>query len=158
MTIEGGLAQESHPSLNDKAYLERRNMITNISASYDLVSSPEIPRIDYTKEERQIWHTLFDELSEAQDKHAPLPIAQNFKRLKEALELSNERMPQLEEIARYHRETSGWTLRPVGGLLTLQEFMNQLAFKVWPATQYIRHSSALRYSHEPDFIHEVFGH
>jgi hypothetical protein len=75
LTIEGGLAQDSHPSLNDKAYLERRNMITNISASYDLVSSAQIPEIDYTKEERQIWHTLFDELSEAQDKYAPLQIA-----------------------------------------------------------------------------------
>lgn len=124
LTMESGLAQESHPILNDKAYMDRRNHVTKISASYDLVRSAEIPRIDYTQQERQIWRTVFEELCEVQDKYAPLPIAQNFKKLSEGLQLSNERVPQLEELSRFHRETSGWSIRPVGGLLTLQEFFN----------------------------------
>ncbi len=66
LTSEGGLVSDtSHLSVSDKAYLERRNSITSISASYNLVASSEIPTIEYTPMERKIWHSLFDDLSEA---------------------------------------------------------------------------------------------
>jgi phenylalanine-4-hydroxylase len=36
--------------------------------------------------------------------------------------------------------------------------MYYLAFKLFPATQYMRHSLAADYNSEPDVIHDVFGH
>lgn len=49
-------------------------------------------------------------------------------------------------------------MRPVSGFLTLQSYLLHLAFKIFPATQFMRHKSGAEYNFEPDLIHDVFGH
>jgi phenylalanine-4-hydroxylase len=58
----------------------------------------------------------------------------------------------------YFRKTTGMFFRPTGGLLSEREFLNTLAFRVFPSTQYIRHASKPLYTPEPDIIHEFLGH
>ncbi|TNV83742.1 hypothetical protein FGO68_gene13291 [Halteria grandinella] len=158
LTNETGLAEEDQECLTDKAYLKRRNLITEISSTYDLVNDKAIPHIEYTQSEAKLWTALYQPLILNTKSHAPSEISSNLETLLKECSLREESIPQLDTISEFHHGWSGWRLRPVGGLLTLQEFLNQLAFKIWPATQYIRHPSGLLYNHEPDFIHEVFGH
>lgn len=131
--------------------------MNRISAEYDL-HSEDIPKIDYNEEERMIWKRNYRKLIEVQERCAPQLINQNFKRLAREVGMSAKNMPQLDDISKFHIQWSGWRLRPVFGLLTLEEFLNQLAFKIWPATQYVRPRTGELYNPEPDFIHEVFGH
>ena len=54
-------------------------------------------------------------------------------------------MDETDEFA----DCTGFSLRPVTGLLTSRDFLNGLAFRVFHATQYIRHHSVPLYTPEP---------
>ncbi|CAK9298534.1 unnamed protein product [Gordionus sp. m RMFG-2023] len=117
-----------------------------------------IPRIQYTPEETKTWSLIYKKCKDLHMHYA----CEEYNRLFELLE--NEGIflptvvPQLEDLSNFLKRKSGFQLRPAAGLLTARDFLASLAFRVFQATQYMRHTSMPWHTPEPDVIHEILGH
>lgn len=117
-----------------------------------------IPRLDYTKEENEVWKFCYERLIKLFPTHACEEFNWTINEFQTNIGMNANEIPQLEDISAFLISKTGWRLKPVGGLLTQREFLNGLAFKIFHSTQYIRHASEPLYTPEPDILHELLGH
>ena len=157
LTSGDGIQEVDHPGFNDEEYRKRRDYITEVAMGYN-VNDIKIPIIDYTKDEVKVWSHCYSKLKKLYEFGACTEYNEALKQFEKYCGYAENNIPQLEDISAYLKQTTGWRLRPVAGLLSQREFLNGLAFKVFNSTQYIRHYSNPEYTPEPDIIHELMGH
>lgn len=148
--------ENPHPGFHDKEYRARRKEIADNAMSYRY--GQKIPEVKYTQQEIDAWSLIWDKLTALYPTHACRQYNRVLPLLIENAGYHRRNIPQLQDISEYLREATGFTVRPVTGLLTSRDFLNALAFRVFFSTQYIRHYSQPLYTPEPDVVHEVMGH
>jgi phenylalanine-4-hydroxylase len=156
-TLDAGADLESdHPGFSDQEYRDRRAMIVAQAAAYKY--GTPIPRVEYTASEVGTWEVVYDKLRDYTAKHAVAEFRAVMPEMEAQCGYAPNNIPQLEDISQYLKQKTGFSLRPVGGLLTARDFLNGLAFRVFFSTQYIRHHTHPFYTPEPDVVHELLGH
>jgi len=156
-TLDAGEDLESdHPGFNDKEYRDRRAMIVENAKSYKFGQT--IPNIKYSKNEIHTWGVVFNKLRPLLKSHAVSVYNNIFPLLKHNCGYGEDSIPQLQDVSDFLKDCTGFTIRPVAGLLSPRDFFNALAFRVFFSTQYIRHHSKPLYTPEPDIVHELMGH
>ncbi|TMS34216.1 hypothetical protein L596_001850 [Steinernema carpocapsae] len=145
-----------HPGHGDDAYISRRAMLNGIANSYR--HGQPIPHVEYTKAEHDTWAAVYERLKSLHASHTCKEYRENLRKMEEAGVLTPYEIPQLADVNKYLQQKTGFQLRPCGGLLSARDFLASLAFRVFQATQYVRHTGSPHHSPEPDVIHELLGH
>ncbi|MGI8670965.1 MAG: phenylalanine 4-monooxygenase [Aridibacter sp.] len=141
-----------HPGAKDPEYRKRRDQIASLAKKFR--ETGKITDMDYTEEEQKVWRFVAGELDELHQKKAS-PF---YLKAKKNLGISNDRIPQLTEMNKRLKETTGFRLAPIEGLVDTRAFLSWLSWRTMLSTQYIRHHSRPGYTPEPDIVHEAMGH
>jgi phenylalanine-4-hydroxylase len=148
--------ENPHPGFRDEEYKKRRREICENAFNYK--HGQPLPTLEYTKKEVETWSVIWDRLTKLHTQHACREYNYIFPLLVENCGYSHNHIPQIRDISAYLESRTGFTLRPVAGLLSSRDFLGGLALRVFHSTQYIRHHSKPLYTPEPDVVHELMGH
>ncbi len=108
----------------------------------------------YTEEDFDVWKILFDR----QIKQFPTHASSTYL---EGLKIANFEtglIPNFKETNQILKETTGWQLAVVPGIVPDYTFFELMANKRFPATTWLRKMKELDYLEEPDMFHDVFAH
>ena len=156
-TLDAGAELEAdHPGFSDAEYRARRRAIVEAAASFR--HGEAIPRVAYTAREAETWALVYRKLRAYTAEFAVDSYNAILPELERHAGYGERSVPQLQDVSDFLRARTGFSLRPVGGLLSARDFLNALAFRVFFSTQYIRHHSRPLYTPEPDICHELLGH
>lgn len=143
-----------HPGAHDPAYRARRDLIAGFARRYRDDASHEIPLVDYTADETEVWRHVCCQLEKAQAKRA----CSFYLQAKKDLGISCLVVPQLRDLSEKLQRITQFRLAPIEGLVETRAFLSWLGRRTMLCTQYVRHHSRPDYTPEPDVVHEFIGH
>ncbi|MEP1096947.1 MAG: phenylalanine 4-monooxygenase [Cyclobacteriaceae bacterium] len=108
----------------------------------------------YTQEDFDVWKILFDR----QMKQFPTRACDAYNEGLKIAEFETGLIPNFKETNAILRETTGWQLAVVPGIVPDYTFFELMANKRFPATTWLRKMKQLDYLEEPDVFHDVFAH
>jgi phenylalanine-4-hydroxylase len=156
-TLEAGVELEAdHPGFKDPEYRRRRAHIDGLARAYR--HGEPIPEVDYSAREIHTWREIYERLKPLHRTHACEAYLRIVRELEEEAGYGPAAIPQARTVSAFLETRTGFRIRPVPGLLDSRDFLAGLAFRVFFATQYIRHHSKPHYTPEPDVCHELIGH
>lgn len=145
-----------HPGHNDNSYKLRRAYFANIASSIKITGV--YPKIQYDESETATWKSIYKAVTPKFKQYACAAYNQNFSEMEELGLIKENEVPQIGEINKYLIGKTGFRLKPISAMESQRDFLNCLAFRVFPATLHMRHSSLPYFSIDPDVAHEVIGH
>lgn len=110
--------------------------------------------INWSDEENVIWQELMSAQLEIVEGRA----CDEFMDGLSLLNLPVDYIPQLDDVSRVLKQTTGWQVAQVPALINFDEFFTLLANKQFPVATFIRDRHDFKYLQEPDVFHEIFGH
>lgn len=110
--------------------------------------------VHYTTEENETWKILYERQKDTIRDWACDEFIEGI----DILGMSSDRIPQCPEISEVLQKRTGWSVAPVGSLISSEKFFTLLANKQFPAATFIRTREELDYLQEPDIFHEIYGH
>lgn len=110
----------------------------------------------YTKEDQQVWTTLFERQIVNLKGKASDHYLNALDEMKEVLNESS--LPNFEAINTWFESSTGWEIYCVPGLIPVDEFFILLSEKKFPSSTWLRSMEKLDYLEEPDMFHDIFGH
>eukprot|EP00611_Tribonema_gayanum_P017937 TRINITY_DN3093_c0_g1_i1.p1 TRINITY_DN3093_c0_g1~~TRINITY_DN3093_c0_g1_i1.p1 ORF type:complete len:479 (-),score=127.22 TRINITY_DN3093_c0_g1_i1:809-2245(-) len=156
-TLDAGIdLQSDHPGFNDEEYRRRRDVLAQSALRHR--HGKALPHIAYSPAEVETWGHVWDKMVPLHEDYACSEYQAIMRDLSKQIGYSRDRIPQQEDVSAFLQDRTGFSLRPVAGLLSSRDFLNALAFRVFFCTQYIRHHSMPLYTPEPDICHELLGH
>ena len=156
-TLDAGTdLQADHPGFSDTDYRARRAHIDALARAHRH-GSP-LPRVDYSAEETATWRNVYERLTVLHARYACEEYRRALREMERHCGYGPGSIPQSDDVSRFLHARTGFRLRPVAGLLSSRDFLNGLAFRIFFATQYLRHHSKPLYTPEPDACHELIGH
>lgn len=145
-----------HPGAHDPHYRKRREEITAAAIEFHQQSPAirEIPFVQYTPQENQVWQHVLKKLKPLHEQWACRWYKEGWKNMR----ITEDTIPSLRELSTQLERLNGFKLEPIHGLVHPRQFLIRLSQNIMLCTQYIRHSSNPEFTPEPDIIHEVLGH
>ncbi len=113
-----------------------------------------VPQNRYRADENDIWNALYKRQLEVLPKRAISLFMDSLS----TLGITQERVPDFDEVNALLMKRTGWQVVPVPGLIPDQPFFELLANRRFPAGNFIRQKDQMDYIQEPDVFHDLFGH
>ena len=155
-TLDAGVALAAdHPGFHDPEYRARRAFVDGLARNHR--HGCAYPQVRYEAAEHAVWRSVHAHLAPLVRAHACAAFQRALADLERHCGYADG-IPQGRDVSAFLRARTGFRLRPVAGLLQPRDFLAGLAFRVFFATQYIRHASKPLYTPEPDVCHELIGH
>ena len=151
--LEELILEADHPGINDPEYVARRKYFFDVARASRL-KDEDLPQIEYSEEEHQIWQNVMTRLDDAHNRYG----CDFYLQGKKELNLQADRIPSLVELDQRLRKQHGIRLIAAEGLIDTRHFFSYLSKRIMPCTLYLRYGENPQYTPEPDTVHDVVGH